>query len=177
MKRIGLTAPEIYLGTADTFKNQFNMIDFPFILKPIMGSGSKGVRIINSHKDLNSESNTILYLEKFITGVHYNVYFIDNEICTLIKPPLAHEHVDMKKIRTPDDIRELINKWRNYFAGDLIFGHLDIVREESSNNLYIVDPGSFPEFTNWKCSNSPSESICNLIINKFKKIKKNLSSI
>ena len=177
LRRIGLLTPDIYLGTPETFNNQFDLKDYPMILKPIMGSGSKGVRIINSNEDLNSESNVILYLEKYIKGIHYNAYFIDNEICTLIKPPLAHEHVDMKKIRTPDDIRELINKWRNYFAGDLLFGHLDIVREESSNNLYIVDPGSFPEFTNWKCSNSPSESICNLIINKFKKIKKNLSSI
>jgi len=173
LRRIGLLTPDIYLGTPETFNNQFDSNDYPMILKPIMGSGSKGVRIIKSHKDLNSESNTILYLEKFIKGIHYNVYFIDNEICTLIKPPLAHEHVDMKKINTPDDVRELIKKWRNYFAGDLLFGHLDIVREESSNKLYIVDPGSFPEFTNWKCSNTPVESICNLIIDKFKKIKKN----
>ena len=56
MKKIGLLAPEIYLGTADTFKNQLDLKDFPFILKPIMGSGSKGVRIIRSYKDLKSEN-------------------------------------------------------------------------------------------------------------------------
>jgi len=173
MKKIGLITPEIYLGTANTFRNQLDLKDFPFILKPIMGSGSKGVRIIKSYKDLNSKNNAILYLEKYIKGVHYNVYFIDNVICTLIKPPLAHEHVDMKKIETPDDIRDLIKKWREYFNGDILFGHLDIVREESSNNLYVVDPGSFPEFTNWKCSISPVESICNLILEQFKKLKKN----
>ena len=173
MKRIGLLTPEIYLGTVDSFKNQLDLNDFPFILKPIMGSGSKGVKIIRLYEDLKSNSKDILYLEDYINGIHYNVYFIDNEICTLIKPPLAHEHVDMKKIETPDDIRDLIKKWRSFFNGDLLFGHLDIVREESSNKLYIVDPGSFPEFTNWKCIISPVESICNLIINKFKSLQKN----
>ncbi|MFX0104089.1 MAG: RimK family alpha-L-glutamate ligase [Candidatus Hodarchaeota archaeon] len=176
MKKIGLITPEIYLGTADTFRNQLDLKDFPFILKPIMGSGSKGVRIIKSYEDLKSIKNAILYLEKYIKGVHYNVYFIDNVICTLIKPPLAHEHVDMKKIQTPNDVRDLINKWKNFFKGDLLFGHLDIVREESSDKLYVVDPGSFPEFTNWKCNNSPAESICNLILNKFKKLKKKQNS-
>jgi hypothetical protein len=173
MKKIGLITPEIYLGTAETFRNQLDLHDFPFILKPIMGSGSKGVKVIKTYEDLNSQNNTILYLEKYIKGVHYNVYFIDNEICTLIKPPLAHEHVEMKKIETPSDVRDLITKWRNSFKGDLLFGHLDIVREESSDKLYVVDPGSFPEFTNWKCSISPVESICNLILNKFKKLKQN----
>jgi hypothetical protein len=177
MKRIGLITPDIFLGTADTFKNQLDLKDFPFILKPIMGSGSKGIRIIRSYKDLTSENNSILYLERYIEGIHYNVYFIDNEICTLIKPPLSDEHVDMKKIETPDDIRDVIKKWKDYFNGDLLFGHLDIVREEASNKLYVVDPGSFPEFTNWKCKISPVESICNLIINKYEKLHKNQNNI
>ncbi len=173
MKRIGLLTPEIYLGTAETFRNQLDLNDFPFILKPIMGSGSKGVRIIRSYEDLKVENNAILYLENFIKGIHYNVYFIDNEICTLIKPPLSHEHVNMEKIETPDDIRNLIKKWKNYFTGDLLFGHLDIVREEASNKLYVVDPGSFPEFTNWKCKISPVDSICKLILEKYENLKKN----
>ncbi len=173
MKKVKLLTPDIYLGTIDTFWDQLDEKDFPFILKPIMGSGSKGVKVIKSLDDLQVSNNKILYLEKFIKGVHYNVYFIDNNICTLIKPPLAHEHVNMKKIDTPNDIQELINKWRNYFNGDLLFGHLDIVREEHSNKLYVVDPGSFPEFTNWKCKIPPVESICNLIIDKYRQIKKN----
>jgi len=173
IKRIGLTTPEIYLGTADTFRDQLNLNDFPLILKPIMGSGSKGVRLIRSYDELKSKNNSILYLERFINGIHYNVYFIDDEICTLIKPPLSHEHVDMKLIQTPNDIKDIINKWTNYFNGELMFGHLDIVREESNNKLYVVDPGSFPEFSNWKCSISPVESICKLILEKYENLKKN----
>ncbi|MFW9821274.1 MAG: ATP-grasp domain-containing protein [Candidatus Thorarchaeota archaeon] len=173
MKKAGLLTPDIYLGTKDTFRNQLDESDFPFILKPIMGSGSKGVKVIKSFKNLPKNADKILYMEKFIKGVHYNVYFIGNDICTLIKPPLAHEHVNMKKIETPEDLRDLIFKWKDYFNGELLFGHLDIVREEVSNRLYVVDPGSFPEFTNWKCEIEPTESICNLIIDKYRKTKNN----
>jgi hypothetical protein len=129
-----------------------------------MGSGSKGVKIIRSIEDFEKSNNKILYIEKYIKGVHYNVYFIGDSICTLIKPPLSHEHVDMKKIDTPDDIENLIKKWKSYFNGDVLFGHLDIVREGVSDNLYVVDPGSFPEFTNWKCADSPVDRVCNLIL-------------
>lgn len=172
MKKVGLLSPDIYLGTIDTLRNQLDEQDFPFILKPIMGSGSKGVKVIKSFNDLQTNNNKIFYLERFINGIHYNVYFIGNNICTLIKPPLAHEHVIMKKIETPNDIKDLIYKWKNYFNGDLLFGHLDIVREGTSNKLYVVDPGSFPEFTNWKCIIPPVESICDLIIDKYRKLKK-----
>ncbi|MFX1391470.1 MAG: RimK family alpha-L-glutamate ligase [Promethearchaeota archaeon] len=172
LKKAGVMTPEIYLGTADTFKNTLNSDSFPLIKKPIMGSGSKGVKIIKSLDELKSENEDILYMEKFIKGIHYNVYFIDDHICTLIKPPLAHEHVNMKKIETPNDIREIIIRWRNFFKGELMFGHLDVVRKESDNELYVVDPGSFPEFTNWKCELSPVEEICNLIINKVEELNK-----
>ncbi|MFW9826800.1 MAG: RimK family alpha-L-glutamate ligase [Candidatus Thorarchaeota archaeon] len=170
LKKAGLNTPEIYLGTVETFKNQLKSNSFPLIKKPIMGSGSKGVELIKSLKDLKSKEDGILYLEKFIKGIHYTVYFIENNICTLIKPPLSHEHVHMKKGETTADIREVIKKWRDFFKGEILFGHLDIVREESNNKLYVVDPGSFPEFTNWKCELSPVEEICNLIINKVKNI-------
>ena len=86
-----------------------------------MGSGSKGVKIINSIEDIKSNSNKTLYLEKYIKGEHYNVYFIDNQICTLIKPPLSNEHVDMEKIETPDDISEVIRKWKSYLGNNALF--------------------------------------------------------
>ena len=172
IKKADLLTPEIYLGTLQTLKNQINSSDLPLILKPVMGSGSKGVKIIKKLEDLNGNDDRILYLEKFIKGMHYNVYFIDNHICTLIKPPISNEHIDMKKVVTPSDIKELINKWRIALSTKPFFGHLDLVREESSKELYIVDPGSFPEFTNWKCDISPIDKICNLILNQVKDLKK-----
>jgi len=88
-----------------------------------------------------------------------------------MKAPLANEHMDMEKVDTPYDIRKIITKWRYSFLNKQLFGHLDIVREESSRKLYIVDPGSFPEFTNWKCSGDPVSKIGNLILKEYKKLK------
>ena len=170
MKKAGLSPPHVYLSTIETLKKELNNNDFPLILKPIMGSGSKGVKLINSFRDLNEDNDKrIMYLEKYIEGEHYNVYFIGDEVCTLIKPPLSNEHVDMEKISTPLDVKDLIKKWRNYLGGNALFGHLDIVREESSNQLFVVDVGSFPEFSQWQVSNiSPVEAICNLILERYR---------
>lgn len=169
LKNVGLSVPDFYLGTPKNLKDQLQSNNFPLVLKPIMGSGSRGVRIIESIEDLNNETNNILYLEKYIEGVHYNVYFIENDVCTLVKAPLSNEHADMVKIDTPNDIKKLVKKWKNYHNGQALFGHLDIVREHISNELYVVDPGSFPEFSNWKCRSSPPERICNLILKQVKK--------
>ncbi|MFX1313421.1 MAG: RimK family alpha-L-glutamate ligase, partial [Promethearchaeota archaeon] len=164
LKKADLLVPDLYLGTYNTFKTQLQSKDFPLVLKPIMGSGSRGVKLINSIDDLNNEGNKILYLEHYIEGIHYTVYFIGHEICALIKPPLSHEHVDMDKIDTPKDIKKIIIKWQTYFNGNLLFGHLDMVRDHKTNKLYVIDPGSFPEFTNWKNPSSPVEKICDLIL-------------
>ncbi|MFX0002158.1 MAG: RimK family alpha-L-glutamate ligase [Promethearchaeota archaeon] len=167
MKKVGLLRPDIFLGTSSTIKKQLKTKDFPLILKPIIGSGSKGVKIIKSKKDINTENNSIVYLENFIAGTHYNVYFIENNICVLIKPPLSHEHVPMEKIDTPNDIKAVIIRWREYFNQNVLFGHFDIVREKKSGKLYVVDVGSFPEFTNWKIDDiSPVVSISRLILQK-----------
>jgi glutathione synthase/RimK-type ligase-like ATP-grasp enzyme len=175
MKRAGLTPPQIFLSTIETMEKQLNSNDFPLILKPIMGSGSKGVKLINSFKDLNENNKRILYLEKYIEGEHYNVYFIGDEICTLIKPPLSNEHVDMERISTPRDVKNSIEKWRKCLGGNGLFGHLDIVREESTNQLYVVDVGSFPEFSQWQLNNiSPVEEICNLILKRFRDLSLNV---
>lgn len=173
IEKAGLLAPKFYYGTSETLIDQLDAKCFPLILKPVLGSGSKGVKVITSFKELKAEGKKILYLENFIKGVHYNVYFINNNICTLIKPPLSNEHVDMEKVITPKDIEQLIMKWRMVLADNNLFGHLDIVRDESSKDLYVVDPGSFPEFTNWKCSESPVNEICKLILHQVEKLKYN----
>lgn len=176
LEKAGLLTPRFYFGTSDTLINQLDSNVFPLILKPIMSSGSRGVKVINSIKELKAEEKKILYLEDFIKGIHYNVYFIDNYVCTLLKPPLSNEHVDMEEVETSKDIMELIKKWRLYLAENNLFGHLDIVRDELSKELYVVDPGSFPEFTHWKGGGSPVEKICNLILTRFEEMKTNLNN-
>ena len=169
--RAGLNVPDFYMGTPETLKTTFQTQDFPLILKPIMGSGSRGIIKINNSEDLNFNHEKILYLEKYITGEHYIVYFIGNEISTSIKPPLSNEHADMERINTPDDIKNVIKKWRKCLNGSALFGHLDIVREKESNKLYVVDPGSFPQFTRFRGEKNikPAELIGDLILNKIKR--------
>jgi len=131
IKNANLFYPQIYLGTLEALQNNLKETDFPLITKPLMGSGSKGVKIINSFKDLNSLKNDVIYLEQFINGTHYIVYFISDEICSLEKLPLKNEHSKMKKINTTKDIEEVVIKWKTKY--NLLFGHLDIVREEKTN--------------------------------------------
>jgi len=88
INRARLNVPDFYMGTLETLKTAFQTQDFPLILKPIMGSGSRGIIKINNSEDLNFNHEKILYLERYITGEHYIVYFIRNEICTSIKPPM-----------------------------------------------------------------------------------------
>lgn len=167
IKQAGLLGPQITLGTAKTLKTHLKNSDFPLILKPLMGSGSKGIRIINSFKQINTQIEEVLYLEKVIVGTHYLAYFIGDDICVFEKKPFENEHANVKEIELPTDIKNIVVKWKKRY--NLLFGHLDIVREDNTSKLFIVDPGTFPEFSNWNCKNDPVSSVCNLILAYFKK--------
>ena len=169
IKNIGLLYPQWFYGSRNTIMNNLSEKDFPLILKPIVGSGSKGIKIINSFNDIDANDNQILYFERFLEGVHYTVYFIDEEICVMEKIPLKNEHSEMNLRTTTKEMRKLINKWKRSYK--LLFGHLDIIKEKYSENLYVVDAGSFPEFNNWKCGGDYVSKIGNLILEEYKKLK------
>ncbi|TFG27669.1 MAG: ATP-grasp domain-containing protein [Promethearchaeota archaeon] len=173
IKNAGLLGPLWYYGTLETIKKNLKKNDFPLILKPIEGSGSKGIRIINKINEFKKEHENLLYLEKLIEGVHYTVYFIGDEVCVMEKLPLKNEHSEMTRRDTTDTLREIIFTWKNKYA--LLFGHLDIVIENETCKHFVVDPGSFPEFTNWKCGGDPVSLIGNLILMEYEKQKKEKS--
>ncbi|MFX0025043.1 MAG: RimK family alpha-L-glutamate ligase [Candidatus Hermodarchaeota archaeon] len=170
LKNLGFNVPQIFLGTYNALKNNLDKLSFPLISKPIMGSGSRGVKLINSFHDIKKDFKKIFYFEKFIVGIHYLVYFINDQLSVNEKMPLANEHASVKVIETPSDIRDIIFKWKKTY--NLLFGHLDIVRETSSDKLYVVDPGSFPEFSNWKWGDELISGVCDLIIERYRSIKK-----
>ena len=170
IKKTGLLVPKVYMGSINTFKNKLQDSHFPLISKPIFGSGSNGVRIHNSIKDLNSDTEDPLYLENYIDGKHYLAYFIENEYCICEKKPFSNEHSEMKLIKSDEEIEEYLRKWKKQY--NLLFGHLDIVREKTTNKLYVVDAGTFPEFSNWKLKSDPTMKVCNLIFQKYKEIRK-----
>lgn len=173
IKDANLLFPEYYFGTFKALKNNLDKINFPLIKKPLLGSRSFGVKIINKIEDLEPYSNEQIYLERYLEGTHYLVYFIKDNICMLEKPPLSSEHVDMKLVKTEPKVREIIEKWITSFEGDILFGHLDMVKQASTNRYYVVDPGSFPEFDNWQCNLDPLKEISEILLSKFNKLLEN----
>ena len=90
IKKAGLLCPEYIYGSIKTLKKRLKPDDYPLIIKPIMGSGSRGVKKINGIDDFKADNKKMLYLEKYIKGTHYLVYFIGVDICTVEKPPLSN---------------------------------------------------------------------------------------
>jgi len=169
IKNAGLLYPKWYYGTPQTIKKNLKDKDFPLILKPVSGSGSIGVKIIYNFSDIENLNQDILYLEKYIEGKHYTVYFIGDKICSMEKIPLTNEHSEMTRRELSKEIKQIIMKWKNQY--NLLFGHLDIVVEKKTNKHLVVDTGSFPEFSNWKCGGDPVSLIGNLILKEYKKLK------
>ena len=169
LKRIGLLVPSTYMGYINTLKNQLQNSYFPLISKPIFGSGSRGVRIFNSIKDFDPEDDEPLYLEKYIEGNHYLAYFIENNFCICEKQPLANEHGEITVIESDIEIEKCLMSWKQEYR--LLFGHLDLVREKKTNRLYVVDAGTFPEFSNWKHEIDPVSRVCDLILKRYYKIR------
>jgi len=170
IKKTGLLVPSVYMGTANTLRSQLQNSVFPLISKPILGSGSKGIRVCNTIQDFNINKEDPLYLEKYIEGIHYLAYFIENECCICEKKPLSNEHSETILIESDKEIEESLRKWKQKY--NLLFGHLDIVRENKTNRLYVVDAGTFPEFSNWKLDINPVSKVCDLILKKYKEMKK-----
>ena len=168
IKKTGLLLPSVYMGSFNSLKNKLHDSYFPLISKPILGSGSKGVRVYNSFKDVNPEIEEPIYLESFIEGTHYLAYFIENDFCICEKKPLSNEHGETNLIKSDKEIEEYLKKWKNKYK--LLFGHLDIVREKKTNRLYVVDAGTFPEFSNWKREIDPVSKVCNLILKKYQEV-------
>ncbi|MFW9821230.1 MAG: hypothetical protein ACFFE5_16625, partial [Candidatus Thorarchaeota archaeon] len=92
LKTTGLLIPPMYMGYINTLKDQLQKSYFPLISKPIFGSGSRGVKVYNSTEEIYLQEEELLYLEKYIEGVHYLAYFIGDNICVCEKEPLANEH-------------------------------------------------------------------------------------
>jgi len=161
--------PNIFMGTFKTLKSQLQESNFPLISKPMHGSGSRGVKVYHSLQDFNVSIEDYLYLENFIKGTHYLAYFIENEICICKKRPLSNEHQDTELIESDKDIEKYLIKWKE--KNNLLFGHLDLVRETNTNKLFVVDAGTFPEFSNWKHDTDPTSKICDLILKEYRILK------
>ena len=86
------------------------------------------------------------------------------------KKPLSNEHQEAELIKSDKEIEKYLIKWKGKY--NLLFGHLDLVRETDSNKLYVVDAGTFPEFSNWKHDTDPISKVCDLILKEYRILKK-----
>ncbi|MFX1276914.1 MAG: hypothetical protein ACFFBP_05095 [Promethearchaeota archaeon] len=171
IQQAGLKSPEFYVSSVEMLKKNLKESDFPIVSKSLMDSGSKDVKIIRSIQDLNSVDNSVIYYEHEIKGTHYIIYFIGNEISVSEKPPLSNEHVKMKEITPTEEIKDIVKKWKR--CHHISFGHLDVIKEDSTGQILVVDTGNFPEFTNWKQGDDPCPKICDIILNQVKYLNKN----
>ncbi|TFG24023.1 MAG: hypothetical protein EU533_02525 [Promethearchaeota archaeon] len=173
IKKAGFLSPNIYLGTKQVLTQNLTYSSRSYIQKPIMSSGSKGVGIVTKSDDIEAETDEIIYLEDFISGIHYLAYFIKDNIFVYEKEPLANEHAPVKEIELTNDLKSLVIRWKNEY--NLLFGHLDLVKEKNTDKIYIVDIGCFPEFSHWKNIIDAVNSVGNLILNFYYKNSKRIN--
>ena len=166
IKNAGLQAPNIFLGIKNIIKKKIKKKDYPIVVKPLMGSGSRHVYLINIPNELNFKKEKILYVEKYIEGKHILVYFIGDLVRAYEKIPFSDEHSSMRNIGVTKKINNIISRWKNKY--NLQIGHLDIVIEKDKGIIYIVDTGSFPEFSQWDINPKPPELIWNIILKSYK---------
>ena len=78
-----------------------------------------------------------------VKGTHYEIDFIGDEIMMFEKEPLVHETKGVMETSVPPTVVEIVETFKN--RTDLILGDLDIV---IGDEIWIVDPGTFPNFQN-----------------------------
>ncbi len=176
--------------------NNFNLIKklrFPILIKPIVGSGGKGIIKINSDKNLR-EKNFYKYkdyiFEEYIAGTNHGIFsivndkkiafiFFDTEQRFINKFTVSstHSHCTIPttvKKRFTQKIKKIINKL------ELKNGILHFQVKFKNNKIYIIEvtrriPGdqylSFVEFS----TNYPVlENIKNIYLNKSLKVDQNM---
>ena len=58
---------------------------------------------------------------------------------------MIHDTMGEPLVQVPKHVRETVDKYRE--ATGLMVGDLDVV---ISNQTWVVDPGSFPSYSDWK---------------------------
>ena len=146
-RRAGIDTPRFWFGTPSAVRARLAASNYPVVRKPIVGSGSHGVRLVEAPKELYDATDRHLYLEACIRGRHLLVYFAGEELRVFEKRPFVSGREPVRAIATQSDVAILAHRWRQ--ATGLAFGHLDLVRDDRTGGLVLVDAGPFPQFPHW----------------------------
>ena len=123
-----------------------NINKFPLIAKPIHGSASKGILILNLQEELNNLSLKENYLiQQFVKGTEYSVdiyvSLLDKQIVSIVpRVRLETQGGESIKSITVKDER-LINFSREIIEKSKLVGPLtlQIIESENTNDLYFIE--------------------------------------
>ena len=164
----GLLTPARSVGNPKLLGQTLPESFFPAIQKPLMSSGSVGIKIYETleefrdsfstemkdkvdvplHYEIENHPNGLYYLEKLIEGEHYLSYFIGDKVKVHKKKPFASEKGVSAEVVDAPNVEKLTLAYKK--ATGLLLGDLDLVIPyEKPDDIVIVDPGSFPSFMPW----------------------------
>lgn len=140
----GLQLPEARFGTAGEFARGAISDFLPCVLKHRLLHGRE-VAVLRNQKAIDiavtaMPKTTELVAERYVFGDHFTTYFVEDRYLCFPKDPFTHSVSDEEPIICPVD--EMIVPARLYReAIGLYFGKLDLVVEEQSSTVYVVDAG------------------------------------
>ncbi|MFO1312483.1 MAG: ATP-grasp domain-containing protein [Burkholderiales bacterium] len=162
-QRADIAVPRFWFGTPEVVRDRLAAEHYPVVRKPIVGSGSTGVQLVDGPSRLPATTDRHLYLEECIPGRHLLVYFVGEDVRVFEKRPFVSGREPVHAIDPQDDVAANVTRWRR--ATGLPFGHLDLVRDDRSGELVLVDAGPFPQFPHWP---EAAERVSDLVIGRVR---------
>lgn len=86
LKANGLPIPKTTLIEKGVSENVSNLIDFPFVIKPLRGRGSQGVFLVNNKKELNQKLKELFAANEFGNSLYIEKYLSGQEITVTVMP-------------------------------------------------------------------------------------------
>lgn len=143
LRRMGIKVPPAMVAHRDILEKECEEAFFPAIAKPIMGSMSQGVNIIQERSNLKDlVGKGPFYLQKKVEGIHYEVDFILDTIYMMEKDAMVHQTRGAPLDTIPEKVKDIVRTYRKETG--LMIGDMDVVL---GDEVWVVDPGTFPSFS------------------------------
>lgn len=125
-----------------------NLNDYPYIIKPIFGRGSRGIKIVSNKNQLNynlNNSNEGEFIQKFITGTEYTIGVNVNNLNQILsissrkiifKKGITIEAVTKKNNLINQTVKKIVKKLKPEGPFNLQL----IVDSENNINVFEINP-------------------------------------
>lgn len=142
MQEAGIRSPGAVMGYPKALLRALEDDFYPAVKKPLMGSKSRGVRIISSGPELEElPCEELVYLQRYVRGEHFQLDYLGDEIYMRPKSELGSDATGGPIKDVPPEIRDIIDKYRTFVGTPM--GDMDVV---IGDGIWVVDPGLFPGF-------------------------------